>query len=134
MCTSYHLICHDKVCQLSSVTLSFRPVIYLCVRGIEFVSFYDISIGFWNCSASVVFFCSMVDQELLTLLEHLNSPPVFSGVRVTRSLDFCVVFCTSLRVLFLLFILAIVLSVLWFTHSDYPFGIFKLFLQYKWIN
>jgi hypothetical protein len=25
-------------------------------------------------------------QELLTLLEHLSSPPVFSGVRLTRSL------------------------------------------------
>jgi hypothetical protein len=30
--------------------------------------------------------------------------------------------------LFVLFLLAIVLSVLWFTDSDYPFGIFKLFL------
>jgi hypothetical protein len=27
-----------------------------------------------------------VEQELLTLPEHLSSPPVFSGVRVTRSL------------------------------------------------
>ena len=29
---------------------------------------------------------SLVEQELLTLPEHLSSPPVFSGVRVTRSL------------------------------------------------
>jgi hypothetical protein len=28
---------------------------------------------------------SLVEQELLTLSEHLSSPPVFSGVRVTRS-------------------------------------------------
>jgi hypothetical protein len=28
----------------------------------------------------------LVEQELLTLPEHLSSPPVFSGVRVTRSL------------------------------------------------
>ena len=28
----------------------------------------------------------LVKQELLTLSEHLSSPPVFSGVRVTRSL------------------------------------------------
>jgi ABC-type Co2+ transport system permease subunit len=34
-------------------------------------------------------------------------------------------FCRSL---FVLFLLAIVLSVLRFTDSDYPFGIFKLFL------
>ena len=25
--------------------------------GIDFASFYDISIGFWNCSESVVMFC-----------------------------------------------------------------------------
>jgi hypothetical protein len=28
----------------------------------------------------------LVEQELLTLPEHMSSPPVFSGVRVTRSL------------------------------------------------
>jgi len=34
----------------------------------------------------------LVEQELLTLSEHLSSPPVFSGVRVTWSLVFCVCF------------------------------------------
>jgi hypothetical protein len=55
--------------------------------------------------------------------------PVFSGVRVTRSLLVCVCFvdhCLS----FCTFFLTIVLSVLQFTDSDYPFGIFKLFLNY----
>jgi hypothetical protein len=44
---------------------------------------------------------SLVEQELLTLPDHLGSPPVFSGVRVTRSLflyvcfaDLCLSFCT----------------------------------------
>ena len=44
---------------------------------------------------------SIVEQELLTLPEHLSSPPVFSRVRVTRSLvlyvcfvDRCLSFCT----------------------------------------
>jgi hypothetical protein len=43
----------------------------------------------------------LVEQELLTLPEYLSSPPVFSGVRVTRSLvlyvcfvDRCLSFCT----------------------------------------
>ena len=40
----------------------------------------------------------LVEQELP---EHLRSPPVFSGVRVDRFLVFCIVFCTSLFVLFL---------------------------------
>ena len=44
---------------------------------------------------------SLVEQELNTLPEHLRSPPVFSEVRVTRSLvlyvcfvDHCLSFCT----------------------------------------
>ena len=44
---------------------------------------------------------SLVEQELPTLPEHLSSPPVFSGVRVTRSsvlyvcfVDRCLSFCT----------------------------------------
>jgi hypothetical protein len=44
---------------------------------------------------------SLVEQELLTLPEHLNSPPVFSEVRVTWSsvlyvcfVDRCLSFCT----------------------------------------
>jgi hypothetical protein len=44
---------------------------------------------------------SLVEQELPTLPVHLSSPPVFSGVRVTRSLvlyvcfvDSCLSFCT----------------------------------------
>ena len=43
----------------------------------------------------------LVEQELINLPEHLSSPPVFSGVRVTRSLvvpvsivDRCLSFCT----------------------------------------
>jgi hypothetical protein len=34
----------------------------------------------------------LVEQELLTLPEHLSSHPVCNGVRVTRSLVLCVYF------------------------------------------
>ena len=64
----------------------------------------------------------LVEHELPTLPEHLSSPPVFSGVRVTRSLVLQIVICP-----FALFLLAIVLSVLRYSDSDYPFGIFKHF-------
>jgi len=37
-----------------------------------------------------------VDQELPIHPEHLGSPPDSSGVRVTRSLVICVMFCRSL--------------------------------------
>jgi hypothetical protein len=68
-----------------------------------------------------------VEQELLTRPEYLSSPLVFSGVRVTRFLVLCVMFCRSFFVLLFFFLLAIVLSVLRFTDSEYPFGLFKLF-------
>jgi hypothetical protein len=62
-----------------------------------------------------------VEQELVTLPEHLSSPSVFSGVRVTQSLDLCFVdHCLS----FVLFLLAIVLSVLPLMASDNHFVIF----------
>jgi hypothetical protein len=94
------------------------------------------------------------EQELITLSEHLSSPPLFSGIRVTRSLVLCVCcvhrclsFCTFpfdhcvvrssliygfwlsiwyLQTLLSIFkLLSIVFSVLLLTDSDYPFGIFK---------
>jgi len=83
---------------------------------------------------------SGVEQELHTLPEHLSSSQVFSGVHVAQSLVFFVVFCRSLFVLFLSFLwpntdrrqqvedYVIVLAILRLTASDFPFGIFKLFL------
>jgi hypothetical protein len=60
---------------------------------------------------------ALVEQELLTFPEHLSSP-MNSGVRIARSLDFCVVLCGSLLVPFRT---AIVLSVLLrFTATDCP--------------
>jgi len=47
---------------------------------------------------------TLVDQELPTLPEHLSSPPIFSGVRVTRSLVLCVMFRRLLFVLLPFFI------------------------------
>jgi hypothetical protein len=73
-----------------------------------------------------------VEQELLALLELPSWPPVFSGVRVARSLVFSlhnVFFLNHLFLLSFFIILAIVLSVyLQFMASDYPFGVFKLFM------
>ena len=67
---------------------------------------------------------SLVEQELLTIPEHLRSPPVFSGIRVARSLVFCVMFCRSL---FIIFLLAVMLAVL-LRFMDI-FGVFKFFLS-----
>jgi hypothetical protein len=45
-------------------------------------------IHFYTDKAKIIHPCI----ELLTLLEYLSSPPVFSGVRVTRSLVLYVCF------------------------------------------
>ena len=81
---------------------------------------------------SLIFFFTW---NYLATLCHIELPtipvhPGFSGVCVTRSLVLCVCFvdrCLS----FCNFLLAIVLSVLRYTDSDYPFGIFKLVLLLK---
>ena len=73
----------------------------------------------------------LVEQELPTVPEHLEFTPVFSGVRVTRSLVLCVCF-TDRYLSFITFSLAIVLSVLLrYTASDYYFSIFRSFLKYN---
>ena len=42
-------------------------------------------------------------QELLTILEQLSLSLIYNGVRVARSLVFCVVYCRSLFVLLSIF-------------------------------
>jgi len=70
-----------------------------------------------------------VKQQLSTLPEHLIATPVyFSVVHVAESLVFCVVFCRSLFLCFLL--LTIILHVLLFKASDYLSGTFKLFVEH----
>jgi len=69
----------------------------------------------------------LVQKELFTHPWHLSSPPLFLWGSCYSIFSFMCMFCSSL---FVFFPLVIVLSVfLWFTGSDYPFGIFKLFLE-----
>jgi len=67
------------------------------------------------------------EQELLTLLEYLRSSPVFSAIRVTRSLVLCVCFVDR-YLSFCTFSFAVLSVLLRYTDSDYPFGILQLFL------
>jgi hypothetical protein len=67
-----------------------------------------------------------VEQKLLTIPEHLSSLQFLVGFMLPRvTLVLCAMLCRSL---FAHFPLAIVLSVLLLTDSDYLFGIFKLFV------
>ena len=79
--------------------LTGKPAHHLLRRGIFFSHRYIVSvnIGYTRLRRRV----PLVEQELLTLPEHPSSSPIFSGVRVTRSLflyvcfvDRCLSFCT----------------------------------------
>ena len=95
---------------------------------------------------------SLVEQELAILSKYLSSPPVLSGVRVILPLALCVWFVDHCLSFFRFFFLplcclffclfAVVLSGLlsfcrcvvcssWYTDSDYPIDIFKLFFVHN---
>jgi hypothetical protein len=46
-----------------------------------------------GCVTGTTWRVPLVEKELPTLPEHLGSPHIFSGVRVARSLVFCVLIC-----------------------------------------
>jgi hypothetical protein len=50
----------------------------------------------WNHVTRLTWWMPLVEQELFTLLEHVSSPPVFSGVRVIQSLVLYVCFVDRL--------------------------------------
>ena len=86
----------------------------------------------------------LAEQELPTLPEHLSSPPVFSGVRVTRSLvlyvcfvDHCLSFCTfsfghsSIYGFWLLFWYLKNLLIKILPDSSLEFSCYSIFLSYS---
>ena len=85
-------------------------------------------------SARVSWPINYTDHDLTSVTPSGAHEFAPGGVYGAQYLIFCVVFCRSL---FVLFLLLIVFSVLRFTDSDYSFGIFKLFLHLfaliKWI-
>jgi hypothetical protein len=91
----------------------------------------------WFCTSSFMTYhlvcnksnttCATCVTETFSVSERMRWPQVLNEVRIARSIVFCGVFCRSL---FVSFHLAKGLSVrLWFTASDYPIGIFEMFIQ-----
>ena len=97
--------------------------------GYRFSCFFASPIGFWTCS-EVYFFLffvivlSLMEQELLTLPEHLSSSRFLWG----SCFNFlCSILQITVCTLIVLFLLHIELSAIRITAFDYPFGILKLF-------
>ena len=72
----------------------FIYVICIYLRIVVFATM-SIAHGVLTCRVTVAWRVSLVEQELVTLPEYLNSPLVFIGVPGARSLFFCVGFCRS---------------------------------------
>jgi hypothetical protein len=117
--------------QLSySIYVSKRPAEPLVYLGHPVVSLFiwvnQLSAYLSGSNNCQLIYLGQPIVSLFILANQLSSQTkkeIFSGVCVARSLVFCVMFCRSL---FVLFVLAIVLCVLRVTTSNYPFGIFKL--------
>ena len=52
-----------------------------------------------TCCLTVTWRISLVEKDLLIILEYLTSPSVFSAIPVGQCLVFCVMFCRQLFVL-----------------------------------
>jgi hypothetical protein len=85
-----------------------------------------------SCRLTVTRRVSLMEQELLILLEHICSPPVFSGVRVNRSLVLCVMLCRSLLVI-LSFSFGHCIVCPSIDGFGLPLCIFNLSLSEKWL-
>ena len=83
-----------------------------------------ISLFFENC------WCHKWSSDFFAL--PVSSPLCYSGVHVTQSLALLCGGLSTIVCLYIIFLQAIVLSVLQFTSSDYPFVIFKRFFFCTW--
>ena len=101
-------------CNTSDYVLKAALCSILCARNVKFTE-HVCDTSEWQVVVITIFhsplttgivtrvsrWVSHVEQELSILLEHMSTPPLFSGVRVARSL--CVMFCKSLLVFLSLF-------------------------------
>ena len=122
--TSLCFSLHNTTC--SATNINFK--VFVLTQPETESTFYHIR----NEYASIKSLRRLLKQKLHTLPEHMSSPSVFSGVRVTRSLvlyvcfvDRCLSFSTSS------FGRCVLLR---FTDSDYSFGIFKLFFIQSYLK
>ena len=90
-----------RVVVFAAISGQKRRSVMLCLCFIHkfvFIYAYGIHTRWCSCRLTVTQWLSLVEVLLLTLPEHMGSPPVFSEVRVTRFLVLCVMFGRSLFV------------------------------------
>ena len=102
-----------------SIYANFRRESHV-LKGIAF-SFIRLFLLDFGTVSTVWYFFSSFSYKHLQCFQIIWVHPWFSGVRVSRSLDFCVVFCRLLFDLWSFFLLVIVSSILlWFSFLITP--------------
>jgi hypothetical protein len=79
------------ICKIDweNITFSVLKIFFLSVQCIGQLDWYSVSWKNWFVKRVA----RRVPQELLSLPEHLSSPPIFSGIRVARYFVSCVMLC-----------------------------------------
>ena len=85
-------------------------------------------------SQNIERYCRKMYSKIFMLQNVHFLPIVWTLILLYAIISFMCMFCRSLFVLSYFFFLVIVLSVLQFTDSDYPFDIFKHFLSIRYIK
>ena len=116
----------DCCLQVSYCTTNDHGYVTLVLSTSRFFPHSWLITGFVNRLTQWV---PLVEQELLTILWHLSSPPSFSGIHVIRSVVLCVCFVDRCLSLCPFSFGHCVFCPFRYTDSDYQFGIFKLFLH-----
>jgi hypothetical protein len=78
-----------------------------------------------GCLTRVTRRVPLVEEELLTLPEHLRLQLIYTGFPVAKSLAFCVVLCRLFFCFLVLFCFSLYSVLLQIMASDDPFNVFK---------
>jgi hypothetical protein len=81
-----HRLVWDSFARGTTGQLPIVPIHKTALRTVTVILIIFISTFYSMC------ILPLVEQELLVLLKHMSSPPIFNEVRVTRSLVLCVCF------------------------------------------
>ena len=136
-------------CQFSLCCLGTSVFLLQYTLNYFYLLFNFMAFGLFDC-LKIKYLCFYPEKHdfIITLAQtcvtsgagiaYLSGAPEFTPAFYWGSC--CSIFsfmCSVLQIVvchFVLFLLAIVLSVLRFTDSDYPFGIFKLFLDVQFLD
>ena len=122
--------CFTPICFCKGFILYFCYLYLLTYVGVQ----HNFHFRLCLCWLAVTRWVSLVQQELLTLQDHMTSLQDVSGVCVAQSLVFCVVFCRSLSLSFFFwpsfFDIQLLILLLWLCILNLFFGLLSCWTKF----